>query len=402
MPRKKQRLELEGPPIKKIKVLTDDCFTNAISIEIIPKEVLCIIFSHLDRQSVKNVTATCKLWLEIIRGDSRRSSHVCLSSRHVSLQSFEEIIADLDFPLVRWPVLKTIKFRGYYPYLLMVEIILQYSKRLVDSGECNTLEKIIVSVSYSLDAVFSQFPCFGTIEEFTFSPRAELKSFQVEHITSLELELYPEEYEEIEDRRKISNGFKLIGETACNLKEITITIKGCSGQQDSKNCFKKDFCQMVKRLTLLQRISINVPNLWYMQALYPDLEEVTDLFVISTYFEELRSYDYLTSINLKFKNIRKVYIQVRLKRALSIEEEQWKRIQLPAIVDKIFQDITEVKIVFYRSLVPKGNVETCFTVTKMPHHTTESSDLLEGPRPMKYTMSNRPWPSSYCQTISDY
>jgi hypothetical protein len=73
---------------------------------------------------------------------------------------------------------------------------------LVDSGDCPTLEKIIVSVSFSLDKVFSQFPCFGTIEEFTFSPRAELKSLQVEHITSLELELYPEEYEEIFRRQK--------------------------------------------------------------------------------------------------------------------------------------------------------------------------------------------------------
>ena len=48
---------MEDPPTQKIKVFNEDCFTNAISIEIIPKEVLCIIFSHLDRQSVKNVTA---------------------------------------------------------------------------------------------------------------------------------------------------------------------------------------------------------------------------------------------------------------------------------------------------------------------------------------------------------
>ena len=78
-----------------------------------------------------------------------------------------------------------------------------------------------------------------------------------------------------------------------------------------------------------------------------------------------------------------------LKQALSIEEEQWKRIQLPAIVDQIFQDITEVKIVFYRPTDLNGNIETFFTVTKMPHHTTKTSDLLEGPRPMKYTISNR-------------
>jgi len=345
-------------------------------------------------------------------GDSRRSSHVCLLSRHMSLQGFDEIIANLDFLLVKWPVLKTIEFREYlvspkssidigsnYQYLLMVEKLLQYSKRLVDSGDCPTLEKIIVSVSYSLDNVFSQFPCFGTIKEFTFSPRAEVKSLQVEHITRLEFELCLEEYEKVEGSMRMSNGFKLIGETACNLKEITITIHSCRSQE-SKDCLKKDFCQMAKQLTLLQSISINVPNLWYIETFYPDLEEVTDLFVISTKIEDLRSYD-LTKISLKFKKIRQVYIQVRLMRALSIEEEQWKSFQLPATVDQIFQDITEVKIVFYRSIVQEVNVETCFTVTKMPHHTTESSNLLEGPHPMKYTMSNRPWPSTYCQDI-DY
>ena len=376
MLRKKQRLELES------------CTENPFDVKSLPNEVLCIIFSHLDRQSVKNVTATCKLWLETIRGDSKWSSHVCLLSRHMSLQGFDEIITDLDFPLVKWPVLKTIEFRGYYPYLSMVKKILQYSKRLVDSGDCPTLEKIIVSVSYSLDKVFSQFPCFGTIEEFTFSPRAELKSLQVEHITRLELELYPEEYEDIEDSSKISNGLKLIGETACNLKEITITIKSCSGQQDSKDSFKKDFCQMIKRLPLLQSIPINVPSLWYMETFIPDLDEPTDLFVLHTKFEELKSYD-LTKIVLKFKKLRQVYIQVRLVRALSIQEEQWKRIQLPAILDQIFHSITEVKIVFYRSIDWKGNVETCFTVTKIPQHTAESSDLLEGPRPMKYMLRDK-------------
>ena len=397
---------MEDPPTKKIKVFTEDCFTNAINIEIIPKEVLCIIFSHLDRQSVKNVIATCKVWLETIRGDPKRSSHVCLSTqksftRRISQKVLDKRIGDLEFPLVRWPVLKTIEFRGYYSYLSTPEKILQHSKRLVESENCPTLEKIIVSGSYNLNRVFSQFPPFGSIEEFTFSPKADIKSLQVEHITRLEFEFCLEEYDEVKSSTKISNGFKLIGETACNLKEIAITMQSCSNA-DSKDCFKNDFCQMVKQLTLLQNISINVPNLWYMETFYPELEEVTDLFVISTYFEELKSFDYLKRIPLKFKKIRKVYIQVRLKRALSIEEEQWKRNQLPAIADQIFQDITEVKIVFYRSLVPKGNVETCFTVTKMPHHTTESSDLLEGPRPMKYTMSNRPWPSSYCQTISDY
>ena len=46
-------------------------------------------------------------------------------------------------------------------------------------------------------------------------------------------------------------------------------------------------------------------------------------------------------------------------------------------------------VVFYRSIDWKGNVETCFSVTKFPQHTAESSDLLEGPHPMKYMLRDK-------------
>ena len=182
---------MEEPPTKKIKVFTEDTFTNEISVETIPIEVLCVIFSHLDRQSMKSVTATCKLWLETIRGDSKRSSHVCLSTqksftRRISQKGLDKRIGDLEFPLVRWPVLKTIEFRGYYSYLSMPEKIFQHSRRLVEFENCPTLEKIIVSGSYNLNTVFSQFPPFGTIEEFTFSPKSEMETLQIQHILSLE------------------------------------------------------------------------------------------------------------------------------------------------------------------------------------------------------------------------
>ena len=382
---------MEEPPTKKIKVIIEDCYTNSINIEIIPKEVLCIIFSYLDRKSVKNVTATCKNWFEIIRGDSKRSSLVCLSC--MSLHELDTRITDLDFTLSRWPVLKTIEFRGYYYSYLSVGIsvlnkILKYTRRLVNSEDCPSLEKIIVTDSYNLGRVFPQLPNFGTIEEFTFSPTAEMnRQIQIEHITNLDLVFYLEG----DEGKKVSDGLKLIGESAYNLQEITITFKSCFEEQHMIQSFKVEFCQMLKQMTLLKRIPINVPSLYYVETLFPDLEELTDLFVVSTKFDELKSYD-LSIIGLKFKNLRQIHIQVRLVRALTAEEEHWKRIKLPAIVDKIFQNITDVKIVFYRPIDLKGNIETFFTVTKkskMPHHTTKTSDLLEGPRPMKYTISNR-------------
>ena len=356
---------MEEPPTKKIKVFIEDCSTNSISIGIIPKEVLCIIFCYLDRKAVKNVTATCKLWFEIIRGDSKRSSHVCLSC--MSLHELDTRIADLNFTLPRWPVLKTVEFRGYYYSYLSVGIsvlnkILKFSRRIANSEECPSLEKIIVTDSYCLGRVFPQLPNFGTIEEFTFSPNAEVKYPQIEHVTSLDLVFHLDRDEEVKDRR-FSDGLRLIGESACNLKEIMITFKSCFEEQHMIECFKVEFCQMFKNMTLLKRIPINVPSLYYVEALFPDLEELTDLFVVSIKFEELKSYDF-AKIGLKFKKLRRFHIQVRLVRALSTEEEHWKRIKLPSIVDKIFQDITEVKIVFYRPTDLKGNIETFFTYTK--------------------------------------
>ena len=380
---------MEEPPTKKIKVLIEDCCsTNSKSIEIIPKEVLCIIFSYLDRKSVKNVTATCKIWFEIIRGDSKRSSHVCLSC--MSLHELDTRITDLDFTLSRWPVLKTIEFRGYYYSYLSVGIsvlnkILKFSRRIANSEDCPSLEKIIVTDSYCLGRVFPQLPNFGTIEEFTFSPTAEMnRQIQIEHITNLDLVFYLEG----DEGKKVSDGLKLIGESACNLEEITITFKSCFEEQHMIQSFKVEFCQMSKQMTLLKRIPINVPSLYYVETLFPDLEELTDLFVVSTKFDELKSYN-LAKIGLKFIKLRQLQIQVRLVRALTTEEEHWKRIKLPSILDKIFQDIIEVKIVFYRPTDLNGNIETFFTVTKMPYHTTKISDLLEGPRPMKYTISTR-------------
>ena len=368
---------MEEPPTKKIKVLIEDCSTNSISIEIIPKEVLCIIFSYLDRKAVKNVTAICKLWFEIIRGDSKRSSHVCLSC--MSLHELDTRIAELDFTLPRWPVLKIIEFRGYYYSYLSVGIsvlnkILKFSRRIANSEDCPSLEKIIVTDSYSLGRVFPQLPNFGTIEEFTFSPNAQVKYPQIEHITSLDLVFYLDRDEEVKDGRLL-DGLKLIGESACNLKDIAVTFKSCFEEQHMVECFKVEFCQMFKNMTFLKRIPINVPNLSYVDTLLLDLEELTDLFVVSTKFEELKSYN-LAKIGLKFKKLRQFHIQVRLVRALSTEEEHWKRIKLPSIIDEIFQDITEVKIMFYRPIDLKGNIETFYTVTKqskMPHHTTKTS-----------------------------
>ena len=49
-----------------------------INMNILPKEVWCIIFSYLDEKSIRSSSATCKLWFELIRSDLKISSHIYL------------------------------------------------------------------------------------------------------------------------------------------------------------------------------------------------------------------------------------------------------------------------------------------------------------------------------------
>ena len=69
----------------------------------LPQEVWCIIFSYLLKESRKNATSTCKLWFEIIRGDSRFSGKITIPWNEIQNSSF-----DGD----NWPSLKTIAISG--------------------------------------------------------------------------------------------------------------------------------------------------------------------------------------------------------------------------------------------------------------------------------------------------
>jgi len=158
-----QQITMEEPHSKKIKV---NSLTTLISVESLPKEILCIIFSNLDKKSVQMSTATCKLWFELIRNDSNLSIYVGL--KVMKLQEFDKRVQNFEISTTRWPVLKTIEFCGHYPYFSMAEKIVQHATKLVNAKDCPPLEKIIISVSYSLGRFFPQFPGFGTIQEFSF------------------------------------------------------------------------------------------------------------------------------------------------------------------------------------------------------------------------------------------
>ena len=55
----------------------------------LPQEVWCIIFAYLSKESRKNATSTCKLWFEIIRGDSRFSGNITIPRIELQNSSFD-------------------------------------------------------------------------------------------------------------------------------------------------------------------------------------------------------------------------------------------------------------------------------------------------------------------------
>ena len=124
------------------------------------------------------------------------------------------------------------------------------------------------------------------IKEMTFNPKLGSKSLQIENVTSLNLvlDLRNHEYQEMH-MTTLTNGFELIRNNMCNLKKIYIKFVSCyTHTQDVIEPFRKNFCQMLKSLTnlALQKVQIIVQKLYYINTLFPNLEELTDLYVKTT------------------------------------------------------------------------------------------------------------------------
>ena len=192
---------------------------------------------------------------------------------------------------------------------------------------------------------------------------------------SLVLDLKPHEFQEIQERT-LTNGLKLIGSTAYNLKEIYIKFVSCFDTEKTKEDFQKSFRQMLEHLKKsLQKVQIEVKNLDYINTLFPYLEELTDLYVKDTDLDEFQIFlsFHGPKFRLRFKNLRKFHIDVNLSLDGSqLIEDDWMKVRLPQAIDKMFQDITDVKILFnWGTGYPK---QTVVTVTKKPNKTTEVSN----------------------------
>ena len=296
------------------------------------------------------------------------------------MYEFDERIQDFELTGARWPVLKTVQLCGYVAEGITGIPI--RTMKLVNTKECPTLEKIIISCPYCLTSKFPQFPRLlsGTITELTFNLKDELRSIQLEHVTSLMLVLDSKAIRE----RTLPNGLKLIGNTANNLKELYIRFVNSDAicyywsknnptqeEKETQESFQKSFCQVIKSLAKsLQRVQIKVQNLYYIDTLFPHLEELTDLYVLHTYFDNFQRFIAcnLEKFSQQFKNLRRFHIDVSLSR-VDYSQFDWIKDRLPQVIDEMFEGITDVKIQF--NIGMGYYKETVVTVTKEANQTTE-------------------------------
>ena len=109
--------------------------------ENLPSEILCIVFSFLDKKSRKSATSTCHLWFDLIR-NSNLSNHICYkdSDSKDSVKKLQQKIENLEWDWKRWPALKTFELqvlRGKRDLLNDLSI---------DFKQCPTLETVIFVV----------------------------------------------------------------------------------------------------------------------------------------------------------------------------------------------------------------------------------------------------------------
>ena len=346
-----------------------------IDMNILPKEVWCILFSFLDEKSIRLASATCKLWFELIRSDFKISSHIYLVND--GLNEFQTKLERSEWMWERWPVLKTLEF-GSLSKNQDKPICTLYAMDLVKSinfKQCETLEKVMFSTNfdrYFWDAYHS----IATVEQLTFNPKVEMKSFGIEHISKLVLnmsklskEFYNfhgvrtnfdgdlrgdmdflindfcsmfkglnESLETITFTRNEVDGsnykllfaiLKLLSEQCKNLSKIVLDSVFNLSAYPSLGCF-----QNLKELT--------VPELCYIDLFDQNYDTITDLCVEKVDNADLTNYD-LRTMCQNFKKLKKCYFNVKVINELWRECSKW-----PKIVDETFQESTEVKFVFIR------------------------------------------------------
>ena len=332
---------METPPNNKLKLDFEKPVENNLHL---PREVLCIIFSHLDKKSVFNSTSTCKLWFELIRSDPSLSGHICL--KDISAVELCQKMKDSEWIWTRWPVLKTLELRcdqenkivpamveehyynprlnilyifdlattstSYNPGLFNPANIVKHSLEIVDHKDCPNLEKIVHSSYCDLPVIFPQFRGLfdetnssGVIEELAVWQNNGTKSIKINNVSSL----------------KICLPNRWIDDPSIQVVE-------------RKNAFSPLFKEIGNSL---QSLKLSVEKFEVFDNMFFDCEMVTELSVFLSTTEQLKNHNWA-----KFKNLRKFWIQALVHE--DNEDKNWIANDLPIIVKEKIPGITSVSV----------------------------------------------------------
>jgi len=293
--------------------------------ENVPSEILCIIFSYLDKTSRKRATATSKLWFDLIRSDSNLSNHISYRYR---FQDLQRRIENLEWDWKRWPALKSLEFHGRNINVGKEDIL----NALIDFKKGPTLEIVIFDVMFDFADLYPNYPReVATVSKLAFNPHHNITQFGVEHIWSLKIHKPNDEM------------FKLINKNRKVLKELAVHkfsyLYNLAGM-DSLLKLRIMICSLseLKVVDGLKKLKIltvrRLANLNFLGS----MDALLELSITFVSGRELKEHD-LSNIVQRFKNLQKLNIRVI---DYSIQAREYAE-----IVENVFQNsATRIKIVF--------------------------------------------------------
>ena len=216
----------------------------------LPKEVWCIIFSYLPKESRKNATSTCKLWFEIIRGDSRFSGNITIPWIELQNSSFEWnnwpslktlVIADSAFPSPKMALeamrgidfkkcqsLEKVTFGVNFDVAELSEEIISTTTNTITTqistvikGEHTITEIEEISTTRKSIRKFTGFmKDMGTVLALVFNPKSDIEFFKLENLDKLEIHMWCLNLNDndSDDIKRALKVMKMVGEAAKNVR----------------------------------------------------------------------------------------------------------------------------------------------------------------------------------------
>ena len=369
------------------------CAENQFDVKSLPNEVWCILFSYLGKKSLRNSTATCKHWFELIRNDSNLSGQVCLPND--GLLELKRKINDSQWIWTRWPVLQTIEFRKLFVCEKFKEIyfenerftpahgtnkeIVKYLSQSNSFRDSLRLDKIVCCVAWHLTGIFTHLPNlpqnFGLIYGLTINPKNKIEFVGIEHVYNLEFSVEDSRFSEDIDEsftREIVQAIKLVGDNGRNLKYLTISFPmfPCWINLELSRVLGDAFIDMFKALKKFKSLQIVELNSAFLSLDgFSNVfgEMVTHLIVKDMPFNT----DTLSEISQKFPNLTSFCVGNAFMKSEKIHEDIHQSLEeLSKLVEKIFHANTKVEIQLHLTTWTYDRIDTVveYEFSKVPFH----------------------------------